>query len=280
MTTLIVNADDFGFSESVNEGIVDAHTQGIVTSTTWLAGGDAASEALELARDVPQLEVGLHLALTDVRPVGDPAPFHAVLDAEGRWPTGYGSVLRWMRTSPHAGDVVATEWAAQVTHFLEHWGRLPSHLDSHQHIALIPRLMERYIELATRFEIHAVRIPSEVRRPRHWTGPCAMHRPHETLVLSALAARLRRLACRAGVPAPDHFAGFRQSGHLDERHLLDLLPHLARRSGTVELMVHPGRQDAPGGYLRRAERDALVSPRIRDAIRSLGFQLGHFADLP
>ncbi|MEO0560134.1 MAG: ChbG/HpnK family deacetylase, partial [Bacteroidota bacterium] len=95
MTTLIVNADDFGLSEPVNQGIADAHTGGIVTSTTWLAGGDAADEAVELARTAPQLEVGLHLALTDVRPVGDPAPFRSLLSTEGRWRSGYGSVIRW-----------------------------------------------------------------------------------------------------------------------------------------------------------------------------------------
>jgi len=278
VTTLIVNADDFGLSESVNRGIVDAHANGIVTSTTWLAGGEAADEAVELA--TPQLEVGLHLALTSVRPTGDPSPFQSILDDEGRWPSGYGSVIRWMLTTPDARRLIRAEWRAQLHRFRDHWGRLPSHLDSHQHVALIPGLMRVYVELAVESDIHAVRAPREVRDLGDLPGPRAFHRPHETFVLCRLADRPRGLARRAGVSVPDSFAGFRQSGRMDEATLLKLLPRLGERGGSVELMVHPGADNAPGGYLRRQERDALMSPRVRNALAIHGLQLSRFSDLP
>lgn len=278
MTTLIVNADDFGLSESVNEGIVDAHTHGIVTSTTWLAGGDAAGAAVELAP--PQLEVGLHLALTSVRPTGDPRPFDRFLDADGRWRSGFPAVLGWMRTTPKARQLVATEWQAQIHQFTTMWGRPPSHLDSHQHIALVPGLMHVMVELAVRNNVPALRVPCEVQRFADLSAPRALHRPHETLVLSALAHRLRWRARRHGLASPGSFAGFRQSGRMDEPSLSALLPRLGTRGGTVELMVHPGADDEPGGSPRRQERDALMSPRVRDALDAHGLQLGRFSDLP
>ena len=278
MTTLIVNADDYGLSESVNRGIVDAHVNGIVTSTTWLAGGDAADAAVE--QTPPQLEVGLHLALTEVRPVGDTAPFRTLLDAAGRWPSGFGAVVRWMMKTSDAGEAVAEEWRAQINRFMASWSRLPSHLDSHQHIGLIPGLMTHVVELAAEYDIPAVRVPCEVRSLSDWLGPHAFHRPHETVVLSALAAHLRGIARRVGVSAPASFAGFRQSGRMSEAFLLDLMPRLVKRSGPIELMVHPGSADEPGRYLRRQERNALISPRVRAALETHGLQLGRFADLP
>ena len=278
VTMLIVNADDFGMSESINAGIVDAHRGGIVTSTTWLAEGDAAEAAVERAATSPQLDVGLHLALSDVRPSGDPEPFRDALGEDGRWPSGFAPLLRWMRGQRDARAVVHAEWRAQLDRFRRAWGRLPTHLDSHQHLALAPGLQLVLVELARAVGIPALRVPQEVRGPRDWPGPGAWRRPHETLVLSALARALRRRARRAGLAAPSSFAGFRQSGRLDEATLLGLLPRLGGRGGTVELMTHPGAHDT-GRYRRAAERDALRSDRVRAALDRHELALSRFSDL-
>ena len=279
VTTLIVNADDFGMSHAINAGIVEAHRGGIVTAASWLAAGDAAAAAAEQARACPDLDVGLHLALSGVRPSGDPAPFAGALDAEGRWPSGFGPLLRWLRRRRDAPAVVRAEWRAQLDRFGRVWGRPPTHLDSHQHLALLPGLQGVLIELACEAGVPAVRVPEEVGQRSDWRGPGAWHRPHETLVLTALARALRRRARGAGLAAPRSFAGFRQSGRLDEATLLALLPRLGARGGTVELMTHPGALDEPGGYRRRAERDALMAPSVRRALDASGLALGRFSDL-
>ena len=159
---LLVNADDFGMSDGVNAGIVEAHRDGIVTSTTWLAAGDAAEAAVELATDCPQLDVGLHLALTGVPPVGDARPFRRQLDAEGRWPSGHVALVRWLVRTPDARRHVRAEWRAQAYRFQKRWSRPPTHLDSHQHVALLPSLQRIYVELAAELRI-PVRIPQETR---------------------------------------------------------------------------------------------------------------------
>ena len=282
MTQLIINADDFGQSESVNAGIAESYRDGVLTSATWLAGGNAAAAAAALD-GLDGLDVGLHVALSGVRPVGDPSPFRDLLDREGRWPSRYPAVVRWLASRRDARALVETEWRAQIERFVEVWGRPPTHLDSHQHIALLPGLSALFARLASEAGVRAVRVPQEVRGPRHFAAPLAWHRPHETAVLSVLAGRLRRHARRAGLHAPDSFAGFRQSGRMDEATLLALLPDLGRRDGVVELMVHPGDADEAGGafaYRRRQERDALTSPRVSEALGTCRLRLARFSDLP
>src|ERR1700691_5844034 len=70
---LIVNADDFGFTRDVNEGIIETHRNGILTATTLMANGAAFDHAVALARENPSLDVGCHLVLVQGRSVADPS---------------------------------------------------------------------------------------------------------------------------------------------------------------------------------------------------------------
>ena len=76
---LIVNADDFGFTHDVNEGIVEAHRAGILTATTLMANGAAFEDAVRRAREVPSLDVGVHLVLVSGRSVIDGRPLPATV---------------------------------------------------------------------------------------------------------------------------------------------------------------------------------------------------------
>lgn len=115
---LIVNADDFGLTKGVNQGIVEAHRRGIVTSTSLMVRAAAASEAAEHARANPRLSVGLHFDVGEWRYLG------------GEWKAAYQVV------DPADGDALRTEFESQLATFERLLGRLPSHLDSHQHIHL------------------------------------------------------------------------------------------------------------------------------------------------
>ena len=113
---LIVNADDFGLSESVNRGNVRAHRDGIVTSTSLMVRGTAAPQASALARELPELSVGLHLDLAEwARQAGEWRAVYEVVDA-----------------ADHAA--VTAETARQLESFRALTGRDPTHLDSHQHV--------------------------------------------------------------------------------------------------------------------------------------------------
>ena len=92
---LIVNADDFGISEAVNRGIVEAHDRGIVTSTSIMATGSAFEHALELARLRPSLGVGVHLVLTEQRPLTGAAAAPSARDARLWQGLGAAARARW-----------------------------------------------------------------------------------------------------------------------------------------------------------------------------------------
>jgi predicted glycoside hydrolase/deacetylase ChbG (UPF0249 family) len=129
---LIVNADDFGLTEGVNRGIIEAHRNGIVTSASLMVRRPAAAGAGALARDYPRLGVGLHVDLGEW-----------VL-RDGRW------IARYEHAAKGDADAVAAELARQLTLFQELTGRLPDHIDSHQHVHLSrPELTRALDDLAS-----------------------------------------------------------------------------------------------------------------------------------
>ncbi len=245
MSTLIVTADDLGLRHDVDAGIVRAHREGIVTHASWLAGGESAPQAAALVtREAPGLEIGLHVALSHVRPSGPPEPLATLLTPEARFPS-QAAALWWSRQRPSA---VWTEWSAQADAFERIWGRTPAHLDSHQHVHLAPWLGPLAVRLAAERGIPRLRAPNEPARGRI-----------DTAVFSSLGRRLARVARASGVSTPERFEGFRWSGRLDADALEEMRASGAR--GVTEWMTHPGSHDEPGGYLRRQELEALVAVR-------------------
>jgi predicted glycoside hydrolase/deacetylase ChbG (UPF0249 family) len=118
---LIVNADDFGASQGVNRGIIEAHQHGVVTSTSLMTTGPSAAEAVALASAHPHLAVGLHWDL----------------DGEGEPRVDYNDVT-----------AVRAELEAQLASFQELMGRPPTHLDSHHHVHREPQIAPVAQELA------------------------------------------------------------------------------------------------------------------------------------
>jgi predicted glycoside hydrolase/deacetylase ChbG (UPF0249 family) len=134
---LITNADDFGFTRDVNEGIVHAHRQGILTATTLMATGAAFEHAVGLARENPELDVGVHLVL--VGSEGYPATV-------ARLVASLGSIR------------IYDELARQIGKVLDA-GIRPTHLDTHKHTHVLPPVLAAVARLAEEFKIPWVRRP-------------------------------------------------------------------------------------------------------------------------
>lgn len=267
---LIVNADDFGISEAVNRGIVEAHDRGIVTSASLMATGKAFEHAVELQRSRPRLAVGVHLVLTEHRPLTGAAA-RTLVGPDGKFEPHLTHLLgRQLRRRISLAEV-RRELAAQIER-VRAAGIAISHLDGHQHAHVLPGVAQVVAELAASHGIAAVRYPAERVRAYMLRNLRHAKRVAEQAVLGLFCAssplkRLRR---------SDEFVGFYFGGRLDEANLTTVLADLPA-AGTVELMCHPGDEGMrPSGdwqYAWAAERDALTSPRVRDLVLARGMQL-------
>ncbi len=262
---LIVNADDFGFTRDVNEGIVEAHRQGILTATTLMANGPAFEHAAALARECPSLDVGCHLVLVGGRSAANPA----------RELPRTVTALGWQLVRD---AWVEEELEAQVEKVLRA-GIRPSHLDTHKHTHLAPPVLEAVCRIAQRFSIPWLRRPFDL--------PVTASAPSSVRAVNAGMRSLRtwfdRTIRRYGCRTTDHFAGFQLTGRFRAAELAALIRQLP--DGLTEFMCHPGRctdelRTAPTRLKesRAEELAALVSPEVRRAVEEAGVKLVSYPD--
>ena len=281
MRRLIVNADDFGLHAAVNRGILTAHTEGIVSSASLMAGGAAFDDAVRIAKQCPQLGVGVHLTLVGASPLLPVAEVSSLLDEAGDF---YGSyplfIKRFLRGKIRLAEV-ERELAAQIDR-VRMAGIQPSHLDSHQHLHVLPGIGGLVLDLARRFSIRAIRIPAE---PVAFIGatPATVGRLVGRGGLTMLANLFRQHAAAAGIRTSDHFFGMLAGGQLTEPALLAILRRLP--PGDSELMTHPGFADESladafrWDYQWDAERQALTAPAVRALLVERQIRLISFREL-
>jgi hopanoid biosynthesis associated protein HpnK len=257
---LIINADDFGFTTDVNAGIVQAHRQGVLTSTTLMATGDAFGDAVRLARATPTLDIGCHLVLVQGTSV-----------LTGReLPTGPRALISAL--ARNRIDVYP-ELRAQIEKITA-CGLKLSHLDTHKHTHIVPTVFRAVVRLAAEFRIPYVRLPLDSTLPcQTWIAP------FRRLYL--------RIANRRAIKTTDHFMGFRLTGSLNEASFAAAIRALPE--GTTEFMCHPGylgpdlaAADTRLKESRVRELEALTSPRIKQLINESKVRLRPFcaATLP
>jgi predicted glycoside hydrolase/deacetylase ChbG (UPF0249 family) len=258
LTRLIVNADDFGWTRDVNDGIVHAHNKGILTATTLMAGGPAFDHAVTLAHETPSLDIGVHLTLLQTTSALTGKPFSGSLPA----------LLRAIAT--HKIDVYS-ELSAQVRKVIAA-GIAPTHLDTHKHTHVLPVVASAVARIVREFGIRWVRKPFDFGLTSGFAARL-MRTQH-----SGLQRKLRE----AGACTTDHFAGFALTGHLDETRLLRLIEELPE--GITELMCHPGfcRHELRASATRlkesrEIELRALTSPRAAARLKERNIQLSNFA---
>ena len=280
MTKLVVNADDFGQSRGVNAGIVEAHRQGIVTSTTLLANGSAFSDAVALSHSCPNLGVGVHLNFVEGRPVCAPDQVRSLVDRDGHFISKF-RLLRRHWTGRLKLAELGREAESQIDRMREA-GIVPTHVDAHKNLHAYPPFFETIVAVAQSRGIGGIRIPYE---RAHWRGWLSSPRGAFRMSLLNVAARVcRSMLSRTPLVAPCAFGGTIRTGALTAPWLIRWLRSLSEPS--AELMVHPGRCDdelrRTGSRLlasREAELAALVDPQVRETISQLGIELVHYGEL-
>jgi len=290
MKLLIVNADDFGLTESINRAIMVAHRDGILTSASLLANGPAFDQAIASSQQFPQLSVGVHLNISEGSPVSPAARIPSLVN--GRGELHLSPFHLWVRilTGQISLEDIHSECRAQVLKLLDA-GLGPSHLDGHLHVHVLPQLSHILIALAREFCIPNVRCPAEdleATLPLLWkiggAGIATLERSAIAYGVSSFARRLREQLRMAGLFCPDAFLGLAHTGFLDTKSLSALLALVP--NGTTELMCHPGYamaqvESIDGGRARAREAEVvgLTAPQVKEILASLGIRLSNFRDL-
>jgi hopanoid biosynthesis associated protein HpnK len=280
---LIVTADDFGLAVPVNEAVEAAHRHGILTAASLMVGGGAAADAVERARRLPSLRVGLHLALVHARPVLPPEEVPDLVDGRGDFSDRLvASGFAWF-FRPAVRRQLAAEVRAQFTAFRA-TGLPLDHVNAHNHMHLHPTLLGLIVRIGREFGLRAVRVPYE---PPLASGRTAGSRRLARLATAAGLAPwlglLRFRLRRAGLRSNDRVFGLYDSGHMSA----DLVGRLvaALPGGVTEIYFHPAAGRAPEidrqmpSYEHEAELAALVSPRIAEALGRAGIRRIAFSDL-
>jgi chitin disaccharide deacetylase len=258
---LIPNADDFGYTRDVNDGIIHAHLQGILTATTLMATGAAFDHAVVLARENRSLDVGVHLVL---------------VGSDGFPPT----VGQLMRQIALRRINIYDQLAAQVRK-VQNAGIQPTHLDTHKHTHLLPPVLNAVARIASEFQIPWVRRPFDL--PLHG-GSVPWKRQAVSKTLGFVRTRFHRVLANYGCRTTDHFAGFQLTGHYDAAELARLIRQLP--DGVTEFMCHPGfcTQELQAAHTRlkesrRRELDALTSLEVRRALEESEVSLTRYAEI-
>lgn len=276
---LIVNADDFGRSKEVNAAVLAAHRQGILTSASLMVTGDAADEAVAMARETPALGVGLHLVLVAGRAASTPSELPHLVDAAGRFagsPVAAG--LRLAR--PAARREVEREIAAQLDRFAA-TGLPLSHVDGHLHLHTHPAVLDALLPLAARHGARGLRLPRDPFRPAlTWDRSHLLQKAGWALAFGLLSRRGLRRARGGGFIIPRRTYGLMQTGAVTEGYLLHLLARIGPGDGPAEIYLHPttGPRLEPLGP-NPDELAALLSPRVRALADARGFRLTTYAGL-
>ncbi|QXE90715.1 hopanoid biosynthesis-associated protein HpnK [Geomonas subterranea] len=280
MKEIILNADDFGLSAGANRGIIRAWQEGMLTSTSLMAGGDAFEEAAAFARANPALQVGLHLTLVQGSAVLPQQGLPALTGAAGEFTDD--AVLAGMRYFFLKGlrKKLRLEIDAQLARCRDAGVEL-SHVDGHLNIHMHPVVFDILCELMPAYGIKSFRLTRENLRANlaldrtRVVGKCA-----DAFIFARLAERCRPRLQRLGIRYAGEVKGLLNSGHMTEEYLVRALDGVGE--GLTEIYFHPGCHPCSTltrrmpDYQHEAELAALTSPRVRQKLEQAGITLRNY----
>jgi predicted glycoside hydrolase/deacetylase ChbG (UPF0249 family) len=238
-----------------------------------MPNGAAFEDAVRVASETPGLGVGVHLSLVDEYCIAPIERVRSLVDADGLLPPSYAAFVKGYVLRRFGAGQIRAEVEAQVARVIEA-GIKPTHIDSHQHLHILPGVFDIVLAAAKSAGIGRIRIPLE----RGGVGACVgISRKLQLRVLGVLCRLCASKARRAGMSFPDHFWGLGVSGDMNEANLIATLRRL--RPGLNEIMCHPGFSDPATsarydwGYHWDDEAAALVSEKVGRVAEEEGITL-------
>lgn len=278
---VIFNADDFGRSHSINEAVIRAYREGVLTTASLMVNGDAFDEAVRLAKANPSLGVGLHLTLVMGRSTLPHSRIPGLVNELCEFtdnPVAAGMKCffsRSLRTQLEA------EIAAQIEKFRS-TGLMMDHLNGHLNFHLHPTIfgiLVRYFQnlKANRGKAsHLSPPPIRLTRDPFWLNAKLaagqwLYRGSHAFIFNLLSMRARPVLRRLEIAHTDTVFGLLQNARVTEDYLLKLLPRLP--AGDIEIYSHPCVEKFPEEFA------ALTSPFVRGLTKKLGIRLCRYQDL-
>ena len=267
---LIVNADDFGAAPEVNEAIERAYRDGILRSASLMVGAPSFGDAVQRARRLPGLAVGLHLVLVYGRPVLPPERVPDLVNAHGEFPTDLARAGVRYFFHPRIRRQLQDEIDAQFARLAATGLRL-DHVNAQCHMHLHPTIFRLTLQVGRRYGLRAVRIPSEpIAIASRAAGDRLGTRLGYAAVTAPWRALMRRTAAGVGVVCNDYAFGVNDAGAMTEARVARIVEQLPAGSG--EIFFHPatgpfaGADPGTESYDWTGELSALLSGRVRDAL--------------
>jgi hopanoid biosynthesis associated protein HpnK len=268
---LIVNADDFGLSRSVNEAVIRAHCEGILTSASLMVNESGFDEAVKLAKQNPKLGTGLHLTLLQGRSTLPPEKIPGLVNAHGEFSdSSVGVGLNYFFKRNLRGQL-RSEIHAQFEKF--HATGLPlDHVNGHLHLHLHPVVFKILMEDADKLGIRHLRLTRDCfSRSRKMSRGHWFYRISHAAIYEWLSNHASEPLRQRGIRHAQITFGLLQNSQVDEEYILKLLAELP--AGDSELYSHPSLDEF------KHEFDALISPRVKELVKKNGIEMIRYRDL-
>ena len=262
MRHLIVTADDLGLTKSINEGIAMAYRDGIVRSISAIPTGEAFEDAIRVMKDLALDEIGAHLALTETKPLLSSSGFYK----------NHNRFFIDLLIGRISLNNIYKELKAQID-LLNKSGIRITHINSHEHIHIIPALLDIFIRIAKEYNIPAIRYPRGDRQPKKYS-PSETYR---SFLLSYFSGKNEGIFEKSGLIFTDFFLGLLDAGRLDEKRIIGMLKDL--KEGVTEIVTHPGFLSpevlSRYSWHRSGETElfALTGNKVKNAVRSNDIKL-------
>jgi hopanoid biosynthesis associated protein HpnK len=279
---IIINADDFGLCDGVNRAVVQAHTEGVLTSTTIMANMPSARQAVELAKQLPTLGVGVHLNLFEGKPLSKDPCVDCLLNTDGEFAYSPCHLSFLSVINRKIRSAIAIELAAQIQWVINN-GIKPTHLDSHKHIHSFPVIFPIVCDLAKSFGIVAIRWPFEPKQvsQKSWPPPPKGGKKRAAIVRAMAIINRKQNPTFLKTQA---VLGIAHTGKID----IDFLKTAALQDfeEAVEIITHPGFTDGLDKiktrliHERKMELDALCDKQTKQYFKDETIKLVHYGQLP
>ncbi len=276
---MIINGDDFGMLREVNEAVRKAHREGVLTSASIMVNMPAAEEAVEIAKELPGLGVGVHLNLSKARPICKEPVVKCLLNRDGEFGLSKLKLFVLSMCSDEVRRAAATELGAQIQWLVDR-GIQPKHLDSHYHIHSFPGLFSIVCRLASHFKIGAIRWVYEPKEVNGKPWPMSSDRGKGNARFYRALAKINRFQNKDFLKS-GAFVGIAHAGRIDVNFFKAAA--LYNYAPVTEVMTHPAVNsdvfDSQTGLQREAELKALCDERAKRQFSDPGIKLVHYGQL-